>query len=331
MPTGIGKTRVIKEALLKIQRPSLIITPSSNLKYQTFDYLLESFGERYVGLMDSNKPKPITVTNWHAISKQDPSFFNLFDTMFFDEFHNSAALGFRDSNISHLNNIYYKYGLTATNFKNDENASILLESILADELYSISIQDAINKKYIVALAPIFLNVFNKGKIASGDYRTDYKDYIDNNSERNSLCLDYCPKLVKNNIPTLILVEHVEHGRYLQSNLPGFIFLNGQDESAKYNLNMVDKFNKGEIPGLIGTSVIGEGVNTKAAGAVFNMCGGKAKSEILQRAGRVVRNFPGKNVGYYFDFIDHGQKHLFKQSKERRLIIEESFGVKAKIL
>jgi superfamily II DNA or RNA helicase len=52
MPTGIGKTRTIKETLLRTQRPTLIITPSSNLRTQTYEYLAASFGTDDVGLLN---------------------------------------------------------------------------------------------------------------------------------------------------------------------------------------------------------------------------------------------------------------------------------------
>jgi superfamily II DNA or RNA helicase len=138
-------------------------------------------------------------------------------------------------------------------------------------------------------------------------------------------------MVQSNIPTLMLVEHVEHGRFLQASMKDSIFLNGQDESSAYNMQMIHKFNRKEIPCIIGTSVIGEGVDTKAAGAIFNLSGGKARSELLQKVGRVIRTYPGKKIGYYFDFIDNGQRNLFAHSKERMSIIEETYGTKVRVI
>jgi superfamily II DNA or RNA helicase len=129
------------------------------------------------------------------------------------------------------------------------------------------------------------------------------------------------------IPTLILVEHVAHGRYLTDSLNGFIFLNGQDESSSYNMQAVKEFNQLQHPCLIGTSVLGEGVDTKACGAIFNLAGGKARSELMQRCGRAIRNFPNKKCGYYFDFVDNRSKFLEKHSKMRANIITDVYGAK----
>lgn len=327
VPTGVGKTRIIKQTILLHQRPTLVICPSSNLRQQMFEYLSNSFGTKFVGLIDLNTPKPITVTNYHAIQSKDPRFFDHFDCVIFDEYHNAANNTIREINETHFSNIYYKYGVTATNFKNDENAQILLECVLSNNLYSVSTLDAINKGYIVPVTAIFNNLPNKNLVSQRDYKKDFKVFIDENQDRNRIAIEQAMKTIQQNIPTIMLVEHVAHGRFLQQSIPDSLFLNGQDESAIYNMQMIKKFNNLELPCLIGTSVIGEGVDTKSCGAIFNLSGGKARSELLQKIGRTVRKFPNKKTGYYFDFIDNGQKNLLNHSKERISIIEETYGMK----
>lgn len=331
MPTGIGKSRVIKETILRRARPTLVITPSSNLKQQMFSYLLESFGPKFVGILDKHNPKPISVTNYHAIESIDPRVFDVFESLIFDEYHNFSNNTARGVDTTHFKNIYYKHGLTATNFKNDENSQIMLECILSQNLYSVSTLEAINKKYIVPIVPVFFNLKNKDLVATGHYGSDVRTFIDTNEERNAIAIDTALRMKAMKVPTLVLVEHVAHGRLLADSLPGFVFLNGQDESAEYNMAMIKKFNAGEIEGLVGTSVIGEGVDTKACGAIINCSGGKARSELLQKVGRAIRKFPGKVVGYYFDFYDNRQKHLVSHSKQRIEIIESTYGVKIKMV
>lgn len=326
--TGVGKTRVIKETLLKTQRPTLIITPSANLKNQTYEYLKKCFTEKYVGMLGIRKP--IVVTNYHSIPGYSKDYYSNFQQLIFDEFHNSACETGREIFEDHLSPIYYRYGLTATNFKNDENAGILLECNLSEVLFQFLPKEAINKGYITPVVPFFFDLKNE-IYGTGNYKSDLKLFIDENFERNSITIEYSNKMISNKIPTLILVERIGHGRELQKQIPGSVFLNGKDENAEYNMEMVRKFNNLEIPALVGTSVIGEGVDTKACGAVFNLCGGKARSELMQRIGRTVRKFPNKKVGYYFDFMDNNQKHLLKHSKLRKEIIEETYGTKINLI
>lgn len=326
MPTGIGKSRVIKEALVRTQRPSLIITPSSNLRSQTYSYLSESFGTDDVGLLKTGHNKPIIVTNYHAIKSKDAGYFKQFAQLYFDEFHNAAAEGVRDDFKDKLTEIYYRYGLTATNFRNDDGASIYLESILSETLYSVSTIEAINKGYIRPLVSFFKDLKNNHAFATGNYRADVSKFIDTNPERNEYAIETARKMINNHIPTIILVDHVEHGRYLKDALGGEgLFLNGQDESAEYNMDMVKRFNNLEIPYLVGTSVLGEGVDTKACGAMINCSGGKARSELQQKCGRPIRNFKNKSVAYYFDFIDNKQKHIKAHSNIRMKTVQEVYG------
>ena len=327
LPTGVGKTRIIKETIKRRPIPTLVITPSSNLKRQMFNYLTNSFGEKFVGMLGDNKP--ITVTNYHSIANRDPRDFDCFDQLLFDEYHNFSNETSREIDKTHFKNIYYKFGLTATNFKNDDNSQIMLECILSNNLYSMSTMDAINKGYIVPIVPIFFDIKNTNLSTTGKYGTDVNKFIDTNEERNIKVIETAVQMIKMNIPTLVLVEHVAHGRYLQKCIEEYIFVNGQDESAEYNMMMVDKFNALEIKGMIGTSVIGEGVDTKACGAVINAGGGKAESELRQRIGRAIRKFPNKKVGYYFDFYDNRQKNLVSHSKQRIEIIERVYGTKVK--
>ena len=330
MPTGIGKSRTIKEALLRTQRPSLIITPSSNLRSQTYSYLSESFGTDDVGLLKFGHDKPVIVTNYHAISSKDAGYFKQFAQLYFDEFHNAAAEGVREDFKNNLSEIYYRYGLTATNFRND-GSNIYLESILSEVLYSVSTIEAINKGYIRPLVSFFKDLKNTNIPRTKVYKTAVSSYIDNNNERNDFTIENVKKMLDNNIPSIILVDHVQHGRYLQNSIGREgLFLNGQDESSDYNMKMVKAFNERKIPYLIGTSVLGEGVDTKACGAIFNLSGGKAQSELMQKCGRAVRNFPGKSVGYYFDFVDNGNTHLKAHSNIRLKTITDVYGKKVNI-
>ena len=53
--------------------------------------------------------------------------------------------------------------------------------------------------------------------------------------------------------------------------------------------------------MIGTSVIGEGIDTKPAGAVILGNGEKAESKVMQNIGRVVRKYKDQKKGFVFDY------------------------------
>ena len=333
MPTGVGKSRVIKDTIQQFGVKTLVVPPSKTLKTQIHDYLTACFGSDMVEMYDKRKGcrKPVTILNIDGFGGIPPEALQGVDMVLSDEFHHSGARGYRDTNKTHWDKVFYKFGYTATNFRNDPADQVLLESVLSVELFSMTPIQAMEKKYIVPIQPIMQTVYNHEMKCISKYADAYDAFVVENLERNGHVCTFAEKMKNMRIPTLILVKRVEHGRWLQSAIQHSYFLNGQDEDSHLNMDKVEAFNRLEIPVLIGTSVIGEGVDTKSAGAVILANGEKARSRVWQNIGRVVRLFPNKSVGYVFDFADKVSKFMKNHSKERRKIYINDFGREPKLL
>ena len=74
--------------------------------------------------------------------------------------------------------------------------------------------------------------------------------------------------------------------------------------------------------LIGTSVIGEGVDLPCAANLIMAGGGKARSQVIQNIGRVLRIMDGKEEATVYDFTDRDGGFLAEHSEERSLIYED---------
>jgi superfamily II DNA or RNA helicase len=333
MPTGVGKSRTLKDLILNLQVPTLVVPPSSNLKNQLYKYLKECYGSKYVGLYSKHSgcQKPITIANIDGLENGQKHHFKDTQCVIIDEFHHSAAATYRTINENLWSDIYYKFGFTATNYRNNPADQILLESVLSRELFTMTPIEAIQKGYIVPIQTFMYHIQNNGLEDTSNYSSCYKKFVVDNVERNRKIIEIGNRMIGQKVPTLILVKQIPHGRLLQECIPGAVFVNGQDENSSYNMDMVEKFNNLEVPCLIGTSVIGEGVDTKAAGAVILASGEKAESRICQNIGRVVRNYPNKHVGYVFDFWDHGSKYMTRHSEARKRIYENTFGGQVHLL
>lgn len=326
VPTGVGKSRIIKDIIQRLGVKTVVVPPSKNLKNQIFNYLQACFGDM-VGFYDKRLgcTKPVTIMNIDAFQSANPAHFRDIDLIQADEFHHAGASGYRNADRTHWDKIYYKFGHTATFFRNNPADQVLLESVLSTELFKMTPIEAMQKKYIVPVQPIMDTVQNLELEEPKKYNLAYDMFIAENLERNGKVCTFAEKMKNMRVPTLILVKKVEHGRHLQDKIYGSVFINGQDEDSEYNMDVVDGFNAGKFDTIIGTSVIGEGVDTKRAGAVILANGEKARSRIWQNIGRVVRNFPGKSVGYALDFNDRRSKFMTGHSKERRKIYSEDFG------
>jgi superfamily II DNA or RNA helicase len=89
--------------------------------------------------------------------------------------------------------------------------------------------------------------------------------------------------------------------------------------------LVEQFDQGEFPVLIGTSVIGTGSDICSCDFIVNLVGLGSEIEICQNAGRGTRLFPGKKECFYVDYDVANVECLTKHSAKRRKIFNSIYG------
>lgn len=315
MPTGTGKTMTLAKMVWELGVPTLIITPSKAITDMMMDTMVEFFGKGKVSKLTTKSVKvnKINVTNIQALIKMDPKVLSTINAVFIDEFHHSAADTYREVNMKHLKNCYFRMGLTATNFRND-GADIALESVLSNVLYEYEIKQAISDGFLIK--PTFYVMDNEVGKQESTYQKDYKANIVENENRNNIIADLASELQEDGRHTIILVQRVEHGETLRDLIPGSKFIHGTEKDLIRQKTM-EEFRKGKLKVIIGTSVIGEGVDLPIADALIMAGGGKARSQIMQNIGRVLRIFKDKFEALVFDFQDSGSKWLESHSNDRQ--------------
>lgn len=308
MPTGTGKSLVI--ALLAAHHGvrTLIVVPTIEIRRQLTESLLEVFKTLdYITVENIDSTALKTATNY--------------DMLIVDECHHSAAKTYHSLNKTAWKGIYYRYFLTATPFRNNSEEQLLFEAISGQVIYTLSYKEAVSKKYIVPIEAYYLDV-PKRETEAITWNAVYNDLVINNTQRNKMIQILAHTLVCTNTSSLILVKEIAHGRILQD-FTGAPFINGQDEeSRKY----IDQFNRGVQKVVIATEgVMGEGVDTRACEYVIIAGLGKAKSALMQKIGRTVRRFPGKESGKVILFKDISHKFCLKHFKEQRKILESEYN------
>jgi superfamily II DNA or RNA helicase len=318
MPTGTGKTVTIARMIWDLGVKTLIITPSKRINSMMLKTMEKHFGKGKVAKLTTKSgrlDKLINIVNIQALIKMDPAALADVQAVFIDEFHHSAAETYREVNIKHLKNCYYRIGMTATNFRND-GSDIALESVLSHVLYEYTIEQAIKDRNI--MQPEFEIVdFQHGSY--NNWQEAYKDGIVLNEDRNALIADIADQFKDRHV--LILVKEIEHGEALKALIPGAEFING-DEKDIIQERMMNDFTKGKLKVLIGTSVIGEGVDLPIADTLIMAGGGKARSQIMQNIGRVLRLHPDKKDVLVFDFSDEGCDWLSEHSLLRQEVYQQ---------
>ncbi len=320
MPTGTGKTMTLCRMVWDMGVKTLIITPGKGISDLMMDTLTEYFGKGKVEKLTTKTPelkKPINVVNIQALIKMDPKIFAEIDAVFVDEFHHAAASTYQEVNIKHLKNVYYRIGLTATNFRND-GSDIALESVLSKELYRYEIQQAFKDGFLVE--PEFIFIENESG-AGDSYQDEYKRFLVQNDDRNEIIAEIAEGHKDDSV--LILIQQIEHGERLNELIPDSVFLHGKVKDGDRK-KIMDDYRKGRLKCLIGTSVIGEGVDLPIANVLVMAGGGKAKSQIMQNIGRVLRIFLGKTKALVYDFADEGSNWLSEHSFMREEIYNEEY-------
>lgn len=75
-----------------------------------------------------------------------------------------------------------------------------------------------------------------------------------------------------------------------------------DENAELRHDLIESFKKRDIQSLVAIKCLDEGVNIPAIKTVFILASSTNPKEYIQRRGRVLRKYPGKNFAEIYDFI-----------------------------
>jgi superfamily II DNA or RNA helicase len=304
---GTGKTLLATHIIKEIGVHTLVIVPSLALLEQTTKDLASAFGGQFVGKHTDSKIRSITVANIDGLENLPEEFFKDFDMVLVDECHHSSTKTYKKILKGPLKHAYYKYFLSATNFRND-GTDLELLGVTGPVLYRYSNEQAIednNLNYV----RFYIMEIGKGdpdyrarKLLNTDsYIETYKKYIVNNENRNNLIKDLVTNLLQEYGEILILVQMIEHGEILKNLIPGSIFING--ETAE-NKKVIRDFDQGKIKVLISSNILNEGVNIVRAACLINAASMKAKSQVIQKVGRVMRLCEGKKESAVIDFIDY---------------------------
>lgn len=305
MPTGTGKSRVIELLAQGLGVKTLVIVPSLEIKKQLQEQL--------------KGHKNVTIEN---IDSKRLQRLQGYDCLIIDEAHHVAAKTYQKLNKTAWKDIYYRFFLTATPFRNKKDEMLLFEAIAGPVIYQLSYKMAIREKYIV---PVEAYYYQLPKVQTDAYTWAqvYSELVVNNKVRNETICITLLRLNKAGVSTLCLVKEVKHGQIL-SEMSGLPFVSGQDEDSR---DYIRQFNLGQIKTLIATTgVMGEGVDSKPCEYVIIAGLGKAKSQFMQQIGRSVRTYPGKESAKVILFKDMSHRFLSRHYRAQCVILKEEYGI-----
>lgn len=333
LPPRAGKTRIAIEAIRRLGLPALVVVPTRQLVAQTVEAFREWLPADQVVGVTGGRPSPRVqrklnntmvwvATPQTAAGPKPPGGkakarrsgmdgIRSRKVLVIDEFHHSAAATYQDISFA-ASEAYYRLGLTGTLYRAD-GRDLAMHSVLSRCVYRRSVSEMVELGRLVPARVAMVRVPTSLGDVSG--RDAYVAGVTANDYRNGLASIAAQWLVHLGKRVLVLVKEVAHAETLAAMIPGSSQVDGRDNAAV--AAELERFTRGDIRCLIGTSVIGEGVDVPAADAIVYAAGGRSRVKVVQDYFRVLTASAGKTHGIVVDFADLHHPAL-EQAAARRL-------------
>lgn len=322
LPTGGGKSWIITDIVRRLGDRTIVMAPSVSIARQLYRELLRVFGPKRVGLYgDGSKhsDKQIVVGIAASLTKADGKHLeNLKKVKVFiaDESHLTPARTFEHVCQSIAKDAIFRCFLSATQMRND-GTEIVLEGIVGPIVYEKTLKELVEDQRGPFLArPRFFTVpVRSPKVFwSADWQEMAGVHLWGNKELHKKAAQLANKFVATHkVPVLILIDHVDQLQHLQGWLEHpFQFAHGplDKERAKTlesrfhkvdNEALVEEFNAGRLPILVGTSCITTGTDLRPTAAIIWLMSGESEIKVRQGIGRGTRLVEGKTDFAFVDF------------------------------
>lgn len=242
---------------------------------------------------------------------------------------NSAAKTYR-SLFKACDHIYFRFGMTGTFFRSGED-EMAMHGLLSNTIYQVTSKDLMGRGFLVPVRVIMVPVpaYPKLRGAGNQFQSGYGKFgIQEHEVRNQLATYAAWTLNKLGRKVLVLVGTKKQGNLLRSQLGQFLpkdpraefrqveFLSTDIPRPVQNRIMDSYLNNEEVKVLIGTSLLGEGVDLPSCDALVYARGEKAEVSLTQNAYRVCTAVSGKKDAIIVDFCDRHHRRLVQHSVER---------------
>lgn len=328
-PPRSGKTLMAARAIDVIAVPTLYLAPSLPIVKQTYDVFCSIWGKEFVARLDGaatpeekDISKPIVVATAASAVKQSKEWFDTRQMLAIDEFHHAAAETYHAIN-EKASNAYYRICWTGTHFRTGDDR-MAMEAIASHVLYKIPVSYLVENAYLARPRVRFVNVTSGKRSTSSKWQHVYRRGIILNTERNQKIARIADVLGNHNgIQTLVLVKRREHADLLGEMIPGARVAKGGEHAL--TSRTIKEFREGTVPILVGTTVVGEGVDVPSAGALVYAAGGGAGVQMMQGYFRPLTFQPGKETGYIYDFRDIFHRRMHAHSTSRFRFVRDYLG------
>ncbi len=269
----------------------LAVEPVSSSSSQVFDLEVEG-NHNYIaeGVLVSNS----AADSWHRIA--------------------SACTG-----------AYYRWGFTGTHFRTGED-ELAMEAVCSVVAKRIAVEDLV-PEYLAEPSVVFARI-DEPVVECGDDEREhpsvvYQRGVVDHEARNELVVRVARRSIEQGVPVLVLTKRRRHADRLAAEIPDAVCVKGGENQL--TSRAVDEFNRGFVPCLVGTSVLGEGVDVPRAGDLVYAAGGGGSVTLVQSYFRPLTAYPGKSRARIYDFRDGHNETLLRHSQARSRMARRYLG------
>lgn len=331
---GSGKSLVMEYLIKNLGVKSLIVVPSIPLLEQLTRSLTLTFGRDKRSVINTamvkrgGKLAPIRITTAQtlaALQKNDMlrDVIHDIDALYVDEIHHAGAATYTNL-LPDFDSIFYRFGFTGTFLRNDSR-TLDMWGFLSNRLYHYPPYKAVEDGFLTPSKMIIEELPGKD---NKDYNTEYEaNYCGTTVLMGAILrlLDKIPKTEQ----ILILVDRKDksgaiiHELLKTRGIDNF-YISG-DDKKEHIADTMEAFNKKEVRVLVGSTVIGEGVDIHSTQHLILANGGKSPIKLVQAIGRCVRLHPGKKLSFIYDFCFLGTNYMEKHCQQRVDIFQNHFA------
>jgi superfamily II DNA or RNA helicase len=251
--------------------------------------------------------------------------------LFFDEFHlNKAATAVR---ITKFCQAPMRFGLSGTIDEKSKVKMMHYTGLTGPVLAEIRNKELVEKG---RSAKPYIRFIEVPCEEYSTYPESYQKGIVRNSKRNRTAVKEVLRYLEKDLKVLVTVVRIKHGLKLLHKLEQATDLKSEFLSGRTPLpvreRMINDFKRGRVPILVVSDVFSVGMDVPEISAWVNCAGGQGMELVLQRLGRTLRaKQKGPNKIFVTDFIDKGNKYLFRHSVKRLKLYEREDMADIKII
>jgi superfamily II DNA or RNA helicase len=351
LPTGTGKTFVAVLAIHAVQRPTLVVTPTIDLMNQWYAELTDHFAVP-VGLLGGGYYdfQPLTVTTYDSAYIHLERWGHRFAMLVFDEAHHLPGATYSEAAVGAL--APFRLGLTATPERSDGGESLLPE-LIGPVVYRKEIQQ-LSGMYLADYTTqrVYVDLTDEERErykASKDHYRSFAQYrgvsfgqpngwqrfifeasrtaegmealkayrevkrIERSAQGKFTVLE---KLLTSHSRERIIIFTADNATVYEIARRYLVPPITHQTKIKERKEILQKFHSGEYGIVVTSQVLNEGVDVPAAGVGIVLSGSGSTRENVQRLGRLLRKFEGKQAILY-EVIARGTGEEFTSDRRRQ--------------